>query len=111
MSSDSYNVVYSSEALNDLRDIYSYIAQELLTPDTALNQVNRLRKEIRSINFMPFRYALVDWEPWKSIGMHKVPVDNYIVFYTIDNNSMTVAVIRILYGGRDIESIATRNQK
>lgn len=77
MSSALYNVVYSSEALNDLRDIYSYIAQELLTPDTALNQVSRLRKEIRSLNFMPFRYALVDWEPWKSIGMHKVPVDSY----------------------------------
>ena len=109
--SDSYSVVYSPEALNDLKDIYAYIAQELLVPDTALNQVNRIRKEIRSLDFMPSRYALVDWEPWKSMGMHKVPVDSFVVFYTVNSDSMTVAIIRIVYGGRDIESIAAKNQK
>lgn len=109
--SDSYSVVYSPEALNDLKDIYAYIAQELLAPDTALNQVNRIRKEIRSLDFMPSRYALVDWEPWKSMGMRKVPVDNFVVFYTVDSNSMTVVIIRIVYGGRDIESIAAKNRK
>ena len=109
--SDPYNVVYSPEALSDLKDIYAYIAQELLVPDTALNQVNRIRKKIRSLDFMPSRYALVDWEPWKSMGMHKVPVDNFAVFYTVDSDSMTVVIIRIVYGGRDIESIAAKNQK
>lgn len=109
--SDPYNVVYSPEALSDLKDIYAYIAQELMVPDTALNQVNRIRKEIRSLDFMPSRYALVDWEPWKSMGMHKVPVDNFVVFYTVDSDSMTVAIIRIVYGGRNIESIAVQNQE
>ena len=108
---DSYNVVYSPQALNDLKDIYAYIAQELLVPDTARNQVNRIRKEIRSLDFMPSRYSLVDWEPWKSMGMHKVPVDNFVVFYTVDSDSMTVTVIRIVYGGRDIESIAAQNHE
>ena len=109
--SDSYNVIYSPQALNDLKDIYAYIAQELLVPDTARNQVNRIRKEIRSLDFLPSRYASVDWEPWKSMGMHKVPVDNYVVFYTVDSDSMTVAIIRIVYGGRDIESIAAQNHE
>lgn len=109
--SDPYNVVYSPEALSDLKDIYAYIAQELMAPDTALNQVNRIRKEIRSLDFMPSRYALVDWEPWKSMGMHKVPVDSFVVFYTVNSDSMTVAIIRIVYGGRDIESIAAQNQE
>lgn len=43
------------------------------------------------------------------MGMHKVPVDNFVVFYTVDSDSMTVTVIRIVYGGRDIESIAAQN--
>jgi plasmid stabilization system protein ParE len=41
--SDTYKVIYSPEALDDIRKIYSYIAFKLLVPDTALNQVNRLR--------------------------------------------------------------------
>lgn len=101
---ESYQIVYSSEAVNDLKDIYTYIAQELKVPETALNQLNRIRKEIRFLDFMPSRYALADWEPWKSMKMHKMPVDNFIVFYTVDSDSMCVSIIRIVYGGRDIEN-------
>lgn len=71
--------------------------------------MNRIRKEIRSLDFMPSRYASVDWEPWKSMGMHKVAVDNYVVFYTAESDSLTVAIICIVYGGRDIESIIDHN--
>lgn len=30
----------------------------------------------------------------------------YITFYTVDNRSLTVTVIRIFYGGQDIANIA-----
>ena len=93
--SDTYSVVYSPEAIDDLREIYSYIAFTLMVPETAQKQVNRIRKEVRSLDFMPFRYSLVDWEPWKSMGMHKVPIDNFVVYYTVDDGNRTVTVIRI----------------
>lgn len=109
--SDTYSVSYSPEAMDDLREIYSYIAFTLLVPETAEKQVNRIRKEIRSLDFMPSRYSLVDWEPWKSMGMHKVPVDNFVVYYTVNDDSRTVTVIRIFYGGRDVANIVnTENE-
>lgn len=36
---DSYNVGYSVDALGDLREIYSYVANELLVPETAAAQL------------------------------------------------------------------------
>ena len=36
---DSHNVGYSVDALGDLREIYSYIANELLVPETAAAQL------------------------------------------------------------------------
>ena len=48
-----FNVVYSSEARQDLRDIYEYIAYELLEPDTAAGQTNRIMKAARSLEQMP----------------------------------------------------------
>ncbi len=33
--SDAYSVIYSPEAKSDIKDIYSYIAFELLVPRTA----------------------------------------------------------------------------
>ena len=80
---DSYNVGYSLDALGDLRELYSYIANELLVPETVAVQLGRIRKEVRSLDFMPARYTLVEWEPWHSMKMHQLPVDNFIGKYVI----------------------------
>lgn len=102
---EKFKIIYSPEALDDLRKIYSYIAFKLKAPDSAKNQAKRIREEIRSLDFMPGRYALVDFEPWKSRNTHKVTVNNYVVFYAVDEDTTTVTVIRIFYGGQDIENI------
>ena len=106
----SYNVSYSVDALGDLREIYSYIANELLVPETAAAQLGGIRKEVRSLDFMPARYTLVEWEPWHSMKMHQLPVDNFIVYYLVDDKERTVTVARIFYGGRDIEGIINSNK-
>ena len=38
---ENYKVGYSEDALNDLREIYAYIANELLVPETAAAQVDK----------------------------------------------------------------------
>ena len=104
--SDQCRIQYSPAALDDLKDIYAYLAYELKAPSTAKNQVNRINAEIGSLDFMPCRYEQVDWEPWKSMGMRKVPVNNFVVFYKVDLDAMTVTVLRIVYGGSDVRRIA-----
>jgi plasmid stabilization system protein ParE len=54
---------------------------------------------------MPERYTPVDWEPWASMGMRRLPVDRYVVYYLVDQAAQLVSVVRIVYGGRDIEAI------
>lgn len=103
--SAAYSVIYSPEALDDLKEIYAYIAFTLLVPETAEGQVSRIRKEIRSLDFMPSRYARVEWEPWRSMEMHRLPVDNFVVYYSVNDDTLIVTVIRIFYGGRDVEGI------
>ena len=93
---ENYTVSYSGDALNDLREIYTYIANELLVPETAAAQVGRIRKEVRSLDFMSARYALVEWEPWQSMGMYQFPVNNFIVYYLVDDQAGTDTVVRIL---------------
>ena len=108
---ETYSVIYSSKAKDDLIEIYSYIAFDLQVPDIAEGQVNRIRKTIRSLDFMPSRYITVEWEPGKSMRMHQVPVDNFVVYYVVNDDSRTVTVIRIFYGGRDIEDIINTDDK
>ena len=53
---------------------------------------------------MPERFRAYLKEPWHSRGLRVMPVDNYIVFYIPDGETRTVNVIRVMYGGRDIDT-------
>ena len=98
----SWNIVYTAKARRDLREIYEYIAYELLVPETAAGQVRRIMKEIRALDEMPMRFRLCGEEPWHSEGLRFFCVDNYLVFYLPDETKNTVSIVRIMYGGRDI---------
>jgi toxin ParE1/3/4 len=98
----SYKVQYSAEARQDLRDIFNYIALELLVPDTAKNLIRRIMDAVKSLEEMPMRYSLHRDEPWRSLGLRFVPVNNYIILYLPDEEKRIVNIVRIMYGGRDI---------
>ena len=83
--SENYSVQYSPKAMDDLLAIYTYIAAHLQVPEAAKKQVNRIRETIRSLDTMPSRYVPVDWEPWRHLGMHKVTVDHYVVYYVVNS--------------------------
>ena len=52
------------------------------------------------------RYPVVDWEPWQSMGMHRFTVENFLLFYLIDQSTRTVTLVRIVYGGRNLQNLA-----
>ena len=100
----TYEVIISSQAEEDLRGIYAYIAFELRSPQNAAGQLDRLEKNILSLYTMPNRYRAYDREPWHSRGLRVLPVDNFVVLYIPDEDRRTVTVVRVMYGGRDIEN-------
>ncbi len=100
----TFKVVYSGAAKDDLRRIYEYIAFELSEPPVASNQAKRIMETVRSLEEMPSRFRLYESEPWRSRGLHVVPVNNYLIFYMIDDEASTVKIVRIMYGGRNIKT-------
>lgn len=98
-----WKVVYTEQAERDLHTIFEYIAFSLLEPEIAENQSRRIMEAIAKLNKMPLRYPLYEKEPLNSKGLRVLPVDNYLAFYLPVETQTTVAVIRIMYGGRDIE--------
>lgn len=100
----TYTVQIAEEAEQDLRGIYTHIAYELRSAQNAVSQLARLEKSIYSLDEMPDRYRRYDKEPWYSRGLRMMPVDHYCVFYVTDHDHSVVNVIRVLYGGRDMET-------
>jgi len=102
-----WKVEYTEDAKQDLQDIYDYISDFLLVPITAEKQSNRIMDAVDSLDHMPLRYRLYDNEPWRAKGLRVMPVDNYLVLYLPDESQNIVAIIRIMYGGRNIEKHLT----
>ena len=100
-----FYVCYSDEALNDLRNIFMYIAYELGSRDNAEGQVNRIKDAIRKLNKFPKRNADIPYEPWASLGMRHIIVDNYVVIYVVDEKHARVEIVRIPYGASDLDRL------
>ncbi len=99
----TYKVVYTREAELDLISIYRYIAINLAAAETAKNQADRIINAIKGLDETPLRHKLYQHEPWHSKGLRILPVDNYLVFYMVVEKERIVAIIRIMYGGRNID--------
>ena len=95
-------VDYTFTASQDLRDIYEYIAFTLLAPAAARDLTHRIMTTVHTLENQPERNPRCKEEPWFSQCVRFVPVNNYLIFYTIDSEAETVSVSRIMYGGRDI---------
>ncbi len=94
---DKYNVSLTSRALRDLDDIYVYIAQTLLVPETALGMVDKIEKEILSLEEMPYRFPERKTGAYANKGYRQLFVGNYTVIYRIDEKRRQVIVITIRY--------------
>lgn len=97
-----YKIEITREALQDMEDIYNYIAIDLLSPENAMNQYNRIAEEILKLDFFPERFRIMESEPEKKMELRRLLVDNYSIFYTIRSNK--VIVTDVLYSASDIES-------
>ena len=100
----TFEVRLSSQAKQDIGDIYDYIAHDLQNPFAAEGLLGRLEKAILSLDEMTERYRAYEKEPWHSRGLRLMPVERYIVYYTPDAESRIVRIVRVMYGGRDTEA-------
>ena len=100
----TFQVNITRQAEEDLRNVFEYIAYELQSVQNAVAQLCRLEEEIFSLNHMPMRYRAYENEPWHSRGLRVMPVDNFLVFYIPYLDTLNVEIIRVMYGGRDVDT-------
>lgn len=101
----SYSVVLTAPAKNDLREIYKYIAFDLQSEQNAAMLLDRLEKAIGSLRTMPERFRVYEHPVWKERNLRIMPVDKYLIFYIPSHDERTVTILRIMYGGRDIDNL------
>ncbi len=95
-----YTVQITDKALADMEEIYIYIAEQLLAPENAIGQYNRIAEAIQNLNVFPERVRIMESEPEHTMGLRQLPIDNFSAFYIIEDSR--VVVTRVLYSASDI---------
>lgn len=97
---DKYNINITRPAERDLVEIQRYIFRELLEPEIAKKTVAIIAESIFALEDMPLRNTLVLDSRLANKGIRKLIVNNYIIFYCVNESIKTVTIIRILYSKR-----------
>lgn len=96
-----YTIEITNEALADMEQLYNYIANDLLAPENAMGQYNRIADEILKLDIFPERFPIMDSNSEGIRGIRRMVVDNYSVFYVVKGDR--VIVTDVLYSASDIE--------
>ena len=98
-----YTIVLTETAQADLSAIFRYIAVDLQSVQNASAQLSRIEKAIASLDQLPEHFRVYDRKNWRDRNIRIMPVGNFLVFYVPTHENSTVTVIRVMYGGRDID--------
>lgn len=100
-----YRIEYLPVARQDMIEIVQYISQELQNPIAA----NQLAMElIEAGDGIPrFPYANPSYTPIRPLKheYRKLLVQNYIIFYWVDEAEQLVTVARVVYARRDYDRL------
>ncbi|MBO5413100.1 MAG: type II toxin-antitoxin system RelE/ParE family toxin [Clostridia bacterium] len=84
-----YKIIWSPKAYMDLQNIHFYIEYYLREKITANNVVKRILDSISNLSYLPEKYVKLKNFNDKTKNLRKMPINNYLVIYEINNNTRT----------------------
>ena len=96
-----YKLEYLPVARKDMLEIVRYISRELQNPDAADRLAVELIDAVEGV--LPFPYATPASQPIRPLKheYRKILVQNYLMFYWVDEEKKLVTVARVVYAKRD----------
>lgn len=97
-----YKLEFLPVAKNDMLEIVKYISNDLQNPQAASRLADEFIKSAE--NVCSFPYSNNVYIPLKPLNLEyrKIIVKNYMMFYTVDETTKTVTIMRVIYAKRNI---------
>ena len=94
---NKHSIKLLTRALRDLDNIYAYIAETLLAPNTATKLIDEIEEAIFSLEQFPYRGAERKIGAYANRGYRQLFVKNYTLVYRIDETNMQVIIVTVRY--------------
>lgn len=105
MESKKYSLKLTPKAVEDLEGIFAYISNYLFAPEAAEKLIDKIEESIMRLKSFPYSCSFVLDEPLKKRGYRKLIVDNYVVFYLVNEQERQVVIMRILFGASNYKTV------
>ena len=96
-----YDIVVTNPAQDDLEEILNYISVDLSAPKSAIEMLNKIKSIFENLSINPLMYPLCNIDNLKEKNYRKAVINNYLMFYRVDDKNETIYIMRFIYGRRD----------
>lgn len=93
-----YEVEFSRASLQDLDEIFDYVAQDSI--ENALKLIDRIEKAANQLDTFPSRARIRQSTQEGTDGVWKIVVRPYLIFYSVSEELKKVQILRIRHGAR-----------
>lgn len=93
----SFDILVTQDAENDLKNIRDYIASNI-SKKTSARIINIIKFNIERLSLFPRFAPVVKYEPWNSLGVRRIVVKNFLIYYRADLEKNTVYILKVIYG-------------
>lgn len=100
MDTNTYEVIFTDIAKEELEEIYEYISEHLLEVGAANKLMDEIEQSILRLEQNPYSCVEVHIKPHNNV-YRKLVIDNYIALYEIEETYKQVVIYRVVYGKRD----------
>ena len=104
-----YQLAYSKLIDADFDSSYEYIKEKLEAPRAAEKLFDELINKLDYICKTPFTRPLVQDKHLASLGIRSIKIKNYVLYFSVDEESNTINALRFLYNKRNWIKILKEN--
>lgn len=100
-----YKILRTDKADEQLRDIIFYIAEDSGSVDIALNYLDKLENAISNLSIFPNSGSTPRYATLRRQGYKVLIVEQYLVFYKVNDTSKTVIIYAVVDGRREYKNL------
>ena len=100
MDINSYEIILTDIAKEELEGIYEYIYTDLKASKAANDLMNKIEDKVLLLEKNPFICPEICIKPQNEL-YRKLIIDNYVVLYQVEEKCNQIIIYRALYNKRD----------
>ena len=98
---EKYEIEFTEECRKEIDEIYEYISEKLVAENSAKKLMRKMRDAVMDLSETPNLYMKIEKKDRNKREFRRMVIDNFVVLYTVDENSKKVYIAHMHYGRRN----------